>query len=319
MNNSTIQLISVILPVYNEEDNILKLYDELLLVLASLTYDYELLWINDGSSDKSAEILDSIAKSNSKSKVINFRRNFGQTAAMSAGIKLAQGEIIIPMDTDLQNDPRDIPNLIAKINEGFDVVSGWRYNRQDKLFSRKIPSWFANYIIRLITGVKLHDYGCSLKAYRQEVIKGISLYGEMHRFIPAYAAWQGAKITEVIVNHRPRQAGLTKYGLSRTFKVVLDLIVIKFMANYMDRPIHFFGGLGFGAGFLGVVIALLALWFKVDLGVSLSRTPLPILAAMMVIVGVQFLGMGILAEILMRTYYKEQHKDPYIIKNQANF
>ncbi len=319
MDNSVIKLISVVLPVYNEEDNIYKLYNELVAVLNDLAYDYELLWINDGSSDKSAEILNSLAKSDNKCKVINFRRNFGQTAAMSAGIKLAQGEIVIPMDADLQNDPQDIPHLVAKINEGFDVVSGWRYARHDKLFTRKLPSWLANYMIRLITGVKLHDYGCSLKAYRREVIKNISLYGEMHRFIPAYAAWQGARITEIKVNHRPRYTGKTKYGLSRTFKVILDLVVIKFMANYLDRPIHFFGGLGLGAGFLGLITAGLALWFKIDLDVSLSRTPLPILAAMLIIVGVQLLGMGILAEMLMRTYYKEQHKDPYIIKDQSNF
>lgn len=310
--------LSVVIPVYNEEANLEPLYNDLKNTLDSLNLNYEVIWVNDGSRDNSEVILQNIAAKDPHNKVINFSRNFGQTAAMSAGIKAAQGEIIVPMDADRQNDPRDIPRLLNKLEDGYDVVSGWRKNRQDKLVSRRIPSQIANWLIGVITGVKIHDYGCSLKAYRAEVIKGVNLYGEMHRFIPAYASWQGGRVAEIVVNHRPRIAGETKYGISRTFRVILDLIIIKFLSQYINRPIHFFGGVGLMAGAFGFLTGLLALILRFTNNISISRTPLPILSALLVIVGIQLLVMGVLAEMIMRTYYESQHKDPYAIKNKIN-
>src|SRR3989339_1017938 len=231
--------ISLVLPVYNEEENIELLVRELLEVIKTNSLDAEIIFINDGSRDNSFALLKKIALNNTSVKVINFNRNFGQTAAMSAGIDYAQGDIIIPMDADMQNDPKDIVRLFSKIKEGFDIVSGWRKNRQDKLISRKLPSWTANYLISIITKVYLHDYGCTIKAYRKEVLKNIKFYGEMHRLIPAYASWYGAKISEIEVNHRPRKFGVTKYGISRTFRVVLDLLTVKFLIQYSTRPMHF--------------------------------------------------------------------------------
>ncbi|OGY95395.1 MAG: glycosyl transferase [Candidatus Komeilibacteria bacterium RIFOXYD1_FULL_37_29] len=311
--------LSIVLPIYNEEENLRLLYDQLISPLNKLGEKYEIVCVNDGSSDNSWGVLKDLASQDSNVKVVNFKNNFGQTAAMSAGIKFSQGEIIIPMDADLQNDPADIYKFLEKINEGFDVVSGWRKNRQDTLISRKLPSWIANWIIGKITGVKIHDYGCSMKAYKREIIKDVNLYGEMHRFIPAYASWQGAKVTEIVVNHHPRIHGQTKYGLGRTFKVVLDLIVVKFLSVYMNRPIHFFGGLGFMSLFLGIVIGIMAVLLRIFEIKYIVETPLPTLSALLVIVGVQLIAMGILAEMIMRTYYESQHKEPYIIKDKINF
>jgi glycosyltransferase involved in cell wall biosynthesis len=295
--------VSIVIPVYNEEGNLVKLHGELISVLGKSKALYEIIWVNDGSKDGSLGELGGIAKADLNSKIIDFTGNFGQTAAMSAGIKYATGDIIIPMDADLQNDPADIPKFLAKISEGYDVVSGWRKDRKDKLILRKIPSWIANSIIAAITGVHIHDYGCSMKAYKRDIIQGVLLYGEMHRFIPAYASWHGGSVTEIVVNHRARIHGVTKYGISRTFRVILDLILIKFLSKYMNRPIHFFGGVGFMSITLGGLAALMAVYLKYAYGTSFILTPLPIFSAMLVIVGVQLIGMGIIAEILMRVYY----------------
>lgn len=310
--------LSIVVPVYNEEGNLKELHKELLSVLALLKVQYEIIWVNDGSKDGSLAVLDEIAKRDTTSKVIDFVRNFGQTAAMSAGIKQAIGDIIIPMDADLQNDPADIPKFLEKIEEGYDVVSGWRKDRKDKLLLRKIPSWIANSIIAAITGVHIHDYGCSMKAYRRDIIQGVLLYGEMHRFIPAYASWHGGTVTEIVVNHRARIHGVTKYGISRTFRVILDLVLIKFLSKYMNRPIHFFGGVGFISIALGGFAALLAIYLKYIHGTSFILTPLPIFSAMLVIVGVQLIVMGIIAEMLMRVYYESQGKQPYTIRKIIN-
>lgn len=310
--------LSIILPIYNEEKNIETLYRELKENLDKLKVGYEIICVNDGSKDKSLEILKQLAGLDRTVKVINFKYNFGQTAAMSAGIKSAQGEIIIPMDADLQNDPADIPKFLEKINEGFDVVSGWRKNRHDPL-SKIIPSKLANWLIGLITGVKIHDYGCSMKAYKRELIQGVNLYGEMHRFIPAYANWHGGRVAEITVNHRERTYGQTNYGISRVFRVLLDLIVVKFLSRYMNRPVHFFGGVGFVSLFIGFAAGLLAIILKITDLRSFVETPLPVFSALFIIVGVQLIAMGIIAEVIMRTYYESQNKEPYLIKEKINF
>ncbi|MDO8565353.1 MAG: glycosyltransferase family 2 protein [bacterium] len=311
--------LSIIIPVYNESGNIKQLYEEITQNTAFLNGDYEIIVVNDGSKDDSLEILREMSSGDSRLKVLNFRYNTGQTAAMSAGIKYATGEVIIPMDGDGQNNPADIPIFLGKIEEGFQVVSGWRKNRRDKLLSRKIPSWIANWIIGFITGVKLHDYGCSMKAYTKEAIQGISLYGEMHRFIPAYVSWHGGKVAEIPVSHRPRLKGETNYGISRTFKVILDLIVVKFLSKYMNRPMHFFGGIGLISIFAGLLCGVIAIIFRITGFADLVETPLPILATLLIIVGVQLAAMGVVAEMLMRLYYESQNKEPYIIKETINF
>jgi glycosyltransferase involved in cell wall biosynthesis len=237
--------LSVIAPCYNEEESLEKFYQWNKAVLENLEYEYEIVLVNDGSSDSTGAVLDSIAERDDHVKVIHFRRNFGQTAAMMAGIDYSTGDIVIPMDSDLQNDPKDIPRLLEKMEEGYEVVSGWRKDRKDNALKRNLPSRIANWLISKISGVSLHDYGCSLKAYRKDVIKGVKLYGEMHRFIPIYASWFGAKVTEIPVTHHARQYGTSKYGINRTIKVVLDLIVIKFLEGYSQKPIYLFGGFGF--------------------------------------------------------------------------
>lgn len=311
--------ISVVTPIYNEAKNIPILIEELDSVLSKITKDYEILAINDGSRDNTEEVLFSISKNNPHLKIINFQVNSGQTSAISAGISFAMGEIIIPIDSDLENDPKDIPKLISKIDEGYDVVSGWRKSRwKGQMLTRKIPSIWANWAISKITGIKLHDYGCILKAYKKEVIVGVNLYGEMHRFIPAYAYWRGAKVTEVIVSQRERIHGRSNYGIGRVFKVLLDLVVIKFLDKYMNKPMHFFGGIGFLSFGLGLVAGLTAVILKLVHSRDFVETPLPTFSALFLIVGVQLIVMGIIAEILMRTYYESQNKKPYIIKNKIN-
>ena len=310
--------LSIVIPVYNEEENLKELHKELIVVLDAIKSPYEIIWVNDGSKDGSFTVLNELVKSDINSKIIDFARNFGQTAAMSAGIKFATGDIIIPMDADLQNDPRDIPKFLKKIEEGYDVVSGWRKDRKDKLFLRKIPSWTANLIIAGITAVRIHDYGCSMKAYRRDVIQGGILYGEMHRFIPAYVSWHGGRVAEIAVNHRARIHGITKYGISRTFRVILDLILIKFLSKYMNRPIHFFGGVGFVSLALGGITAFAAFYLRLFHSMAFITTPLPIFSAMLVIVGVQLIAMGVIAEMLMRVYYESQGKQPYSIKRTVN-
>ncbi len=310
--------ISVLVPVYNEEESLPALYDKLKGALDSLGRSWEAILVDDGSKDRSWELLEEMAARDKRITCVRFVRNFGQTAALAAGIDYATGEIIIPMDADLQNDPVDIIRLLEKLDEGYDVVSGWRKDRQDEFFTRLIPSWTANKIISVISGVRLHDYGCSLKAYRREVIKDVRLYGEMHRFVPIYASWMGARVTEIPVTHHARQFGQSKYGLSRTFKVMLDLILVKFMASYATKPIHIFGAMGFlcfAGGFLAFSWMLVLKFFYAT---SFIETPLPVLVAMCMMLGVQFIFMGLLAEILMRTYHESQDKTIYRVKKALN-
>ena len=310
--------LSLVFPVYNEEKNIPLLLERVYAVLHENRYEYEILAVNDGSKDQSYHVLEGFAKKDKHLRLINFRVNAGQTAALRAGIEHATGDVIVMMDSDLENNPADIPRLLAKINEGFDVVSGWRKNRWGgKFLSRKIPSTLANALISNITGVHLNDYGCTLKAYRRDVLQGVPLYGEMHRFIPAYASWQGAKVTEIEVEYAPRLHGKSNYGLMRTFSVLLDLVLIRFIDRYMDRPIHFFGGLGFVLFFLGSLAGLAAVILRFY-GLHLVQTPLPVLAAFLVIAGMNLVMMGIIAEMLMRTYYEANGKKPYLIKDTVN-
>ena len=310
--------ISIIIPIYNEQNSIEKLYQELKAVLdMTVPSDYEIIAVNDGSEDGSHETLKDIGKNDGNFKVINFRRNYGQTAAISAGIDFSKGDILIPMDADLQNDPADIPKFLEKINQGFDVVSGWRKNRKDALL-RSFASRMANFLISFITKIKLHDYGCTMKAYKSELVKEIRFYGEMHRFMPAYAAWHGAKIAEIAVNHRPRRYGKAKYGFSRIFKVILDLLTVKFLMTYLARPIHFFGLVGLFLLFMGFLSGTATLVFKFVFGHSLATTQLPLITIFLIIVGIQFILMGLLAEILIRIYYEPRGKTPYSVKEKIN-
>jgi glycosyltransferase involved in cell wall biosynthesis len=310
-------MLSVVIPVYNEEDNVNLLYERLIKSLEALTRTFEIILVNDGSQDATESRIAAIAQRDDRIKIVNFRRNFGQTAAMMAGIDHATGDIIIPMDGDLQNDPDDIGRMVEKLDEGFDVVSGWRKYRKDSK-SRNLTSRVANWIISRISGVRLHDYGCSLKAYRHEVIKGVRLYGEMHRFIPIYASWQGAKVTEIPVQHHARMHGASKYGMERIVKVVLDLIVVKFMADFANKPIYVFGGFGVLCILLSGMAGLTALYLKFVLGTSFILTPLPLLTALTFITGVMSILMGLLAEIIMRTYYESQGKQVYLVKDTIN-
>ncbi len=307
--------VSLIIPIYNEEEN-LKILAEKILALSG--FEWEAIFVDDGSRDSSFEILKMQAKADPRFKVISFRKNYGQTAAMSAGFDVAQGEVIVPLDGDLQNDPADILKLLEKINEGYDVVSGWRKNRKDKTFSRKLPSFIANWLISQITKVYLHDYGCSLKAYRREILSEVRLYGEMHRFIPAYAAWHGAKVTEIPVNHFPRIHGKTKYGIGRTLRVVLDLLTVKFLISYSTKPMHFFGKTGIWSMLISFVAVLAALWFKFFGGKTLIQTPLPLIAVMFFLLGIQFILMGLIAEMLTRIYYESGKRTVYNIKEKIN-
>lgn len=310
--------LSVIVPIYNESKSIPILFDS--LEGAVEQYDYEIIAVNDGSKDDSLAQLRLVCGRNHRIKAINFKRNFGQTAAINAGIQHAAGEVIVLIDSDLENDPNDIPKLINRLGEGYDVVSGWRQNRwQGEFLTRKLPSMTANKLISSISGVRLHDYGCTLKAYRRDVIKDVTLYGQMHRFIPVYCAWQGGRVTEMPVNYQPRQFGKSNYGIFRTYKVLLDLVLIKFLEKYMQRPIHFFGGAGILAFLVAFVATVLAAYFKLTDQKDLVETPLPTIASMFFIVGIQLILMGVMAEILMRTYYESQHKTTYTVKELINF
>lgn len=304
--------LSVVIPVFNEAESLGPLHTEICNALTD--YDYEVLYIDDGSTDNSFSVLTDIQKNNPHVRLIRFRRNFGQTAAMSAGFKHARGKIITPLDADGQNDPADIPKLISKLNEGYDIVSGWRKERKDNSVTRTLPSRIANWMIGKITGIRLHDYGCTLKAYRAESLKPIRLYGEMHRFIPALARWGGEKVVEMVVNHRPRTTGKAKYGLSRTFKVVLDLITIKFLASFSTKPIHIFGGLGVLC-FLGSFLSgATVLYMKLFMHYSMNRNPLLIISMMLMTASIQFVLMGLLAELLVRTYHESQDRPIYVIE-----
>ena len=310
--------ISIVIPAYNEEESATPLYEKLTSVLVRHNRPYEIIFVNDGSSDRTFEVLSAIADKDKRVKVIHFRRNFGQTAAMVAGFDFAAGKIIIPMDGDLQNDPEDIPVFVAKLEEGYDVVSGWRKDRQDKEVIRKLFSRVANRLIASITGVKLHDSGCSMKAYRAEVLKGTRLYGEMHRFIPALANLMGAKICEVEVRHHARQFGKSKYGLKRTVKVVLDLITVKFLAEFSTKPLYMFGGIGASLFSLGFLAGVETLWEKYFYGTFVHRNPFILLAIFLASLGINFILMGLLAELIVRTYHESQNKPIYHIRETRN-
>lgn len=306
--------ISVILPVLNEEENLVAMNGEITGVLDGMQNDYEIIYIDDGSTDRSFEILADLRDKDDRIKVIQFRRNFGQTAGLAAGFDYAEGDVIITLDSDRQNDPRDIPMMLEKMDEGYDLVSGWRYDRQDAWLSRKLPSKIANWLISRITGVKLHDYGCSLKAFHKDVIENIQLYGEMHRFIPAIASWGGVQLAEVKVNHRARVAGTSKYGISRTFRVVLDLITVKFLLQYSARPIHFFGGIGMLSGVAGFLIAMVMTIQKLFFGIGMGDRPLLLLAILLMFIGLQFITFGLLGELMTRTYHEAQGKPIYVVR-----
>jgi glycosyltransferase involved in cell wall biosynthesis len=303
--------ISVIVPMYNEELNVDEVHQRLAEVLQS--EDVEFIFIDDGSTDATAARLNAIAARDRRVQVLRLRRNYGQTAALSAGIDHARGRIIVPIDGDLQNDPRDIPRLLAKLNEGYDVVSGWRVTRKDP-FHKRIPSVLANKLISRISGVRLHDYGCSLKAYRKSVLRDVRLYGEMHRFVPIYASWQGARVAELPVNHYPRLRGKSNYGIERTIKVVLDLLVVKFLANYATKPIYVFGGFGLGAFALGTLAAVLMFYYKLTGQKSFVETPLPLVTVMFFLVGCLSVLLGLVAELTIRTYYESQGKRTYAVR-----
>src|SRR6476661_1962132 len=314
--------ISVFLPVFNEEPNLRPLHAKLDEALRSLDRTAEIVYVDDGSSDGSLNILRELAEIDPRVRVVALRRNYGQTAAMAAGIDAARGKVLIPMDADLQNDPADIIRLLDKLNEGYDVVSGWRKNRKDKMVTRKIPSMIANRLISWIGGVPLHDYGCSLKAYRRESLQDVRLYGEMHRFIPIYASWDGARVTEIPVEHHPRTMGKSKYGLSRTVKVVFDLITIKFMASYQTKPLYLFGWAGlltFAVTILSALYAFSMKFLSWPHHADFVQTPLPIIALVTLVLGVQLFLMGLLAEMMVRTYHESQSKAIYSVRERVGF
>lgn len=310
--------VSLVIPCFNEEESVDELVAEVVGVLDKNRLDGEIIIVDDGSRDRTWEKLSAHSAREPRLKLIRLRRNFGQTAAMVAGMDYARGEVIIPLDADLQNDPGSIPDLMAKIDEGYDVVSGWRKDRKDAFISRKLPSQIANALISQVTGVRLHDYGCTLKAYRREVLDPVNLYGEMHRFIPVYASWSGAKVTEVAVNHRPRKYGTSKYGIMRTFKVVLDLLVVKFLGSFGTKPIYFFGLLGFVLCFLGLCSEALTLWDKYVHNVWAHRNPFLIIGVFLFSLGVQSFFLGLIAEIGIRTYHESQRRPIYFIRERQN-
>jgi len=310
--------LSVIVPIYNEAESLGLLKEKLMQLRARLDHPFEIIAVNDGSQDRSAEILAEIAASWPEFKVINFRRNHGQTAAMMAGIDYASGDVIVSIDADLQNDPDDIPMLLEHLDKGYDVVSGWRQDRKDAALRRNLVSRIANSVISRISGVRLHDYGCTLKAYRRDVIKGVRLYGEMHRFIPIYASWLGATVTEIPVRHYPRRFGKSKYGLERTIKVILDLIVVKFLARYLVKPIYVFGSFGILSIVTSIASFLLMCYLRFFEGVAMIQTPLPVFSAMALLIGIMSILMGLLAEMVVRTYFESQHRAIYTIRDVIN-
>jgi glycosyltransferase involved in cell wall biosynthesis len=311
-------MISVTIPIYNEEQTIPQLVEKITSVCSRIGRPWEMILVNDGSQDGSAALLDKLAAENSHIKVVHFRRNFGQTAAMMAGFDFASGDVIIPMDGDLQNDPEDLPKLLGRIEEGYDVCSGWRKDRKDNALKRNLPSIMANKLISTLSGVELHDFGCSLKAYRAEVIKGVRLYGEMHRFLPIYAKWHGAKICEEPVNHFARTAGKSKYGLERVFKVILDLITVKFLDKYALKPMYLFGFCGILALGAALLAALWAIYLYFFHGYFFTGTPLPMIAVFSFMTGILCFLMGLLAEMITRTFYESQGKTIYLVKETRN-
>lgn len=310
--------LSVIIPVYNEQENLPMLYEALLKALEPLAVAWDVILVDDGSRDGSLKVLEQLAAKDQRLRVVSLRRNFGQTAAIAAGIDHSDGEVIVLMDADLQNDPADIPMLLQKIEEGYDVVSGWRAKRKDAYVTRTLPSNLANGLISWVTGVHLHDYGCTLKAYRREVITGFRLYGEMHRFIPVYASSYGARIIELPVNHNPRKFGKTKYGLERTVKVILDLFTVKFLSSFGNKPIYLFGGTGLGLIAVSAAVLLYLFIRRVGFGVSVLASPLFQIATMVAIMGFQSMLMGLIAELQVRTYHESQGKPTYTVRKRIN-
>lgn len=311
-------MISLIIPVYNEEESLPRLFSAIEGISGQLP-PFEAIFIDDGSKDKSFALLDAQAKKDTRFKVIRLAVNTGQTAAIQAGIDYAAGDILVFMDSDLQNDPADIPRLLERLDDGCDVVSGWRKDRKDNPIKRNLPSRIANGIISKVSGVHLHDYGCTLKAYRNNVIKNVRLYGEMHRFIPIYASWQGARVAEIPVTHHPRQFGSSKYGLERVFKVILDIMVVKFLSKYLTKPIYVFGGFGLVSFFIAFLALLWAFCLKFGWGTSLIQTPLPLFSGICFLLGCICILMGLLAEVMSRTYYESQHQRPYLVRETLNF
>jgi glycosyltransferase involved in cell wall biosynthesis len=305
--------LSIVLPVFNEEENVEPLIGEIHSVISSLQKSYEVVAVDDGSRDRTFEILSRLHRSQPALQVVRLKRNFGQTAALAAGLAHAQGEIVVLMDGDGQNDPADIPSLIANIQQGNDLVVGWRVNRQDPFLSRRLPSMIANRLISWTTQVKLHDYGCTLKAMRKDIAKGLKLYGEMHRFIPAIAYERGAQVAEIKVNHRPRLHGRSKYGISRTLRVVLDLLTVKFLSSYSTRPAHVFGPIGVVSGLTGFALALYLTVQKLVYQLEIGNRPLLLLSVLLIFIGFQFVTMGLLGEMLARTYHESQDRPVYVI------
>ena len=306
--------LSIVIPLYNAEENIEPLYTQLKAALEGVGREYEIITVDDGSTDGSFDVLKRLHQDDERLKVIRFRRNFGQTAAFAAGFDRSQGQVVITMDADLQNDPADIPLLLEKIEEGYDVVSGWRLHRQDPFLTRRLPSMIANWLISQVTGVHLHDYGCSLKAYRREVVKNVQLYGELHRFIPAIANWMGVSVAEVPVSHHRRRFGRSKYGLSRTARVLLDLLTVRFLLSYSTRPIHIFGGLGLMSFAVGIGLGGYLSFVKFALGQDIGGRPLLLLAILLMVLGVQLISMGLLGELVVRTYYETLDKPIYAVR-----
>lgn len=305
--------VSIVVPLYNEEDNVEILQERLKDALDGAGIEYEIIYVDDGSSDRTLPLLEEIQKKNKNIMVLSLRRNFGQTAAFAAGFDFARGDIVVTMDGDLQNDPKDIPRLLEAIKD-CDLVSGWRKKRKDPFLSRRLPSMMANWLISRVTGVRLHDYGCSLKAYRRDVVKNLRLYGEMHRFIPAVASWYGVRIAEIETAHYPRLRGTSKYGISRTLKVLLDLVTVKFLQSFSTKPMQFFGPMGVAFGLSGIAISIYLSVEKILNGVNIGGRPLLLLGVLLIIVGVQFVGMGLLGEMLVRVYHESQKKPIYAIK-----
>lgn len=311
--------ISIVVPIFNERENIAPLYAAVTRTARRLGQPYELLLIDDGSTDGTGEALDRLAATDAAVKVVHFRRNFGQTAAMNAGMQLASGDVIVTLDADLQNDPDDIPLLLAKLDEGYDLVYGWRKDRQDAFLRRKLPSKIANWTISRVTGFPAHDLGCTLKAMRREIACELRLYGEMHRFIPVLAHWRGARCAEVVVRHHPRRLGKSKYGISRTLRVVLDLITVKYMTQYQASPMQLFGGLGLASLAIGGLSAVAMTAMKLWQGIDMTGNPLLLLTVFAALAGMQFFVLGLLGEVCLRTYYESQGKQPYAIRSLVNF
>ena len=307
--------LSVILPVFNEVANIEAVYSELALAIGQIPGNKQIIFVDDGSSDGTSELLTKIAERDNQVVVITFRRNFGQTAAMAAGFDYSKGDVVVTMDADLQNDPNDIPSLIEKMEEGYDLVAGWRFDRKDGFVLRRLPSMLVNHLISWTTDVKLHDYGCTLKAFRKEVIKSIDLYGEMHRFIPAIASWMGIRLTELKVNHRPRIAGSSKYGISRTVRVVLDLITVKYLLSYSSRPLQLFGLLGLLSGGAGTLITSYLVFIKLFLDQAIGGRPMLIFGIFLMFMGLQFITVGLLGEMQTRIYHETQRKAVYVVRD----